>query len=144
MHAPPNPVLSDAQLQTLAAHGETRSAEVGTVLFQVGDSRYPFMAILAGEAAVLDAAGHEIIRHGPASFLGEMNLLSGQTVFLTAVVTQQLRYIAVDREALKPLLFDNGPCPIWFSRPSWGGARRSSNRAALASRSSARSTLSRR
>ncbi len=39
---------------------------------------------------------------------GEMNLLTGQTVFLTAVVTQALRYIAVDRDALRPLLFDDG------------------------------------
>ena len=38
-----------------------------------------------------------------------MNLLSGQTVFLTAVVTQPLRYIAVDRDALRALLFDDGP-----------------------------------
>ncbi len=38
-----------------------------------------------------------------------MNLLSGQTVFLTAVVTQPLRYIAVDRDTLRPLLFDDGP-----------------------------------
>ena len=38
-----------------------------------------------------------------------MNLLSGQTVFLTAVVTRPLRYIAVDRDALRPLLFEDGP-----------------------------------
>jgi thioredoxin reductase (NADPH) len=38
-----------------------------------------------------------------------MNLLSGQTVFLTAVVTQALRYVAVDRDALRPLLFEDGP-----------------------------------
>src|SRR5256886_8153603 len=36
--------------------------------------------------------------------LGELNLLSGQTVFLTAVVTKPLRYIAVDRDALRALL----------------------------------------
>ena len=36
-----------------------------------------------------------------------MNLLSGQTVFLTAVVTKPMRYIAVDREALRQLLFDD-------------------------------------
>ena len=29
-----------------------------------------------------------------------MNLLSGQTVFLTAVVTEPMRYIAVEREVL--------------------------------------------
>ena len=36
-----------------------------------------------------------------------MNLLSGQTVFLTAEVTEPLRYIAVDREELRKLLFDD-------------------------------------
>ena len=36
-----------------------------------------------------------------------MNLLSGQTVYLTAVVTQPMRYIAVDRDALRPLLFED-------------------------------------
>lgn len=74
------------------------------MLFRVGDRRYPFMAIIEGQAAILDAAGHEIVRHGASGFLGEMNLMSGQTVFLTAVVTQAMRYIAVDREALRPLL----------------------------------------
>ena len=38
-----------------------------------------------------------------------MNLLSGQTVYLTAVVTQPMRYIAVDRDELRPLLFEDGP-----------------------------------
>ena len=88
MSTPPRPTLSEAQLALLAEHGEERTAEVGEVLFEVGDRRYPFIAILEGEAAILDAAGHEIVRHGAFGFLGEMNLLSGQTVFLTAVVTR--------------------------------------------------------
>jgi thioredoxin reductase (NADPH) len=106
---PASPILSPAQLATLAQHGEERTAAVGDVLFRVGDRRYPFIAIIEGEAAILDAAGNEIVRHGASGFLGEMNLLSGQTVFLTAVVTQPLRYIAVDREGLRPLLFEDGP-----------------------------------
>ena len=77
-----DPSLSDSQLATLAGVGEERTAGVGDVLFRVGDATYPFIAILEGEVAVLDAAGNEIIRHGPSSFLGELNLLSGQTVFL--------------------------------------------------------------
>ena len=102
-------ILSESQLAMLRDHGEERSAGVGDVLFRIGDRRYPFIAILEGEAAVLDAAGHEIVRHGPSGFLGEMNLLSGQTVFLTAVVTQPIRYIAVDRDELRALLFEDGP-----------------------------------
>jgi thioredoxin reductase (NADPH) len=103
-----SPILSQSQLATLALHGEERSAAVGDVLFQVGDARYPFIAILEGEAAILDAAGHEIVRHGASGFLGEMNLMTGQTVYLTAVVTQPMRYIAVDRDELRPLLFEDG------------------------------------
>jgi thioredoxin reductase (NADPH) len=102
-------MLSASQLATFAQLGEERTAAVGDVLFRVGDRRYPFVAIVEGEVAILDAAGNEIVRHGTSGFLGEMNLLSGQTVFLTAVVTQPLRYIAVDRDDLRPLLFEDGP-----------------------------------
>jgi thioredoxin reductase (NADPH) len=105
---PASRVLSTSQLATLAAHGEERTAGVGEKLFEIGDATYPFIAILEGEAAVLDGGGREIVRHGASGFLGEMNLLSGQTVFLTAVVTAPLRYIAVEREALRQLLFEDG------------------------------------
>jgi thioredoxin reductase (NADPH) len=94
-------------LETLAQHGEERTAAVGDVLFQIGDETYPFIAILEGEAAVLDGAEQEIVRHGASGFLGEMNLLSGQTVFLTAKVTEPMRYIAVEREELRKLLRDD-------------------------------------
>src|SRR3954469_14385843 len=104
-----SPVLSAEQLALLARNGEERSAEIGDVLFRIGDERYPFIAIREGEAAILDAAGDEIVRHGASGFLGELNLMTGQTVYLTAVVTQPMRYIAVEREVLRPLLFDDGP-----------------------------------
>jgi len=100
--------LSASQLATLAGLGEERKATVGETLFEVGDETYPFVAILEGEVAITDGAGREIVRHGASGFLGEMNLLSGQTVFLTAVVTAPLRYIAVEREVLRRLLFEDG------------------------------------
>src|SRR5919205_154095 len=109
MARPSSPSLSASQLDALAAVGQELTADTGTVLFRVGDATYPFIAIREGEVAIVDAAGNEIIRHGPSSFLGELNLLSGQTVFLTAVVTNPLRYVAVDRDALRALLFDDGP-----------------------------------
>ena len=93
----------------LALLGEERSADVGDVLYRIGDRGYPFIAILDGEVTIVDAAGNEIVRHGPSGFLGEMNLLSGQTVFVTATVTKPLRYIAVERDVLRPLLFEDGP-----------------------------------
>jgi thioredoxin reductase (NADPH) len=107
--APPSLSLSSSQLATLADVGEERSASIGDVLYRVGDRSYPFIAILEGEVAILDGAGQEIVRHGPNGFLGELNLLTGQTVFVTAVVTKALRYIAVERDAFRALLFEDGP-----------------------------------
>ena len=106
---PAAPALSAAQLATLAELGEERTAAAGDVIYRVGDTSYPFVAILDGEVAIFDTAGNELVRHGAASFLGEVGFLSGQTVFVAAVAAQPLRYIAVDREALRPLLFEDGP-----------------------------------
>jgi thioredoxin reductase (NADPH) len=106
---PASPTLSASQLERLAASGETHTARVGDVLYRVGDRTYPFIAILDGEVSIVDAAGNEILRHGPSGFLGEMNLLTGQTVFVTAVVAKALRYVAVERETLRGLLFEDGP-----------------------------------
>src|SRR4051812_42321944 len=104
-----SPLLSDSQLATLTRLGEERTADVGDVLYRVGDRRYPFIVLLEGEVTILDPTGREIIRHGRSRFLGELNLLSGQTVFVTAVVSQPLRYVAVDRDVLRELLFDDAP-----------------------------------
>jgi thioredoxin reductase (NADPH) len=104
-----SPLLSPSQLTSLAALGEERTARAGDVLYRVGDRTYPFIAILEGEVAIVDDAGHELVRHGPSGFLGEMNLLTGQTVFVNAVVTKPLRYIAVQRETLRSLLFEDAP-----------------------------------
>src|SRR3954447_19871788 len=106
--SPLSPVLSQGQLEALAAVGEERTAAEGDFLFRIGDAGYPLIVVLEGEAAVLDAAGNEIARQGPGGFLAEMNLLTGQTVFVDGVVTKPMRYIAVDRDELRPLLFEDG------------------------------------
>jgi thioredoxin reductase (NADPH) len=107
---PASPTLTDTQIQTLAAIGEEREAPAGEILYRVGDTPdYPFIVITHGSVAILDADGSERTRHGPSNFLGELNLLSGQRVLITAVVAEPLRYIAVEREALRSLLFDDGP-----------------------------------
>ena len=109
MSRPASPLLSPSQLAALAEIGEERSASAGELLYRVGDRIYPFVAILEGEVAIVDAAGNELVRHGPSGFLGELNLLSGQTVFVNALVTETLRYIAVERATLRSLLNEDGP-----------------------------------
>ncbi len=105
--SPLSPVLSDGLIETLAARGEERTADEGDFLFRIGDPTYPLIVVLEGEAAVLDAAGNEIARQGPGGFLGELNLLTGQTVYVDGVVTEPMRYIAVDRGDLRQILFED-------------------------------------
>src|SRR5579863_9903753 len=109
MTIPASPMLSASQFETLAKAGTERTAAVGDALFAVGDQRYPFIAIIEGEAAIQDANGHEIVRHRESGFLGEMNLLSGQTAYLTAIATRPMRYIEVDRDVLRQIMFEDGP-----------------------------------
>jgi thioredoxin reductase (NADPH) len=107
--SPLSPLLSDGQVELLRARGEERTANEGEYLFRIGDKHYPFIAVLEGEAAILDGAGNEIARQGPGGFLAEINLMTGQTVFVDCVVTKPMRYIAVDREVFRSLLFEDAP-----------------------------------
>ena len=81
-----------------------------------------------------------------SGFLGELNLLSGQTVFLTAVVTKPMRYIAVEprrapraslrgRAALRSRALHVHRPPR--SAPARPGDRRRDRRAALVGRNDA-------
>jgi thioredoxin reductase (NADPH) len=109
MDSPISAVLSDAQLDLLRQHGEERTAAPGEVLFKIGDQRFPFVAIVEGEAVVQGESGIEIVRHGKSGFLGELSLLTGQTAYVTAVAATRLQYIAVEREEIRKLLNDEGP-----------------------------------
>src|SRR3954447_13323047 len=86
------PSLSDDQIETLAAHGERRRTQAGEVLYSEGDPAYDFVVVLGGKVAVVQDFGDEeertIVVQGPRRFLGELNLLTGQAAFLTAVVLE--------------------------------------------------------
>ena len=137
MANPASVVLSQSQLATLAEQARSAAHSPASSSTRSA-SEYPFIAIREGEVAIVDAAGNEIVRHGACGFLGEMNLLSGQTVFVTAVVTQPTRYIAVERGVLRSLLFEDGPLADLLLSAFMRGARRWRRSRASGSRSSAR------
>jgi len=105
---PLSPLLSESQIAALAEIGEERSAAVGDLLYQVGDRPHSLMVIIEGAVSITDTSANELIRHGPSDFVGELNLLTGQTVFVNALVIESLRYVAVERDALRALLNENG------------------------------------
>lgn len=90
--SPESPHLSAAQLALVRRRATTRDVSIGDVLYRYGDRDYDFIVL---ESAVVDivrpampgAAETLIVRWGPAQFLGELSLLTGQTAIATANVT---------------------------------------------------------
>ena len=102
------PELSADHQAVLASVGTTRSYEQGDALFTAGDTDYELMAITAGRVAIVDEHGtpaeRVIVEHGPGRFLGELNLLTGQAVYLTAVALEHTEVVAVPAEGLRRVL----------------------------------------
>ncbi len=86
------PRLSDAQLERLRSYGTPQTVEAGDVLYRPGDATYDLIVTEDAtvdiiQPAIRDAAEESLVRFGPRSFLGELNLLTGQAVYLIARVT---------------------------------------------------------
>jgi thioredoxin reductase (NADPH) len=96
------PRLTDAQIATLAKHGQRRRTKAGEILFRAGDTNSDLFVILAGKVAILDGDGRDenpIGVHGPGRFLGELGTLTGQGRWVTALVREpgEVLVLPVDR-----------------------------------------------
>jgi thioredoxin reductase (NADPH) len=96
------PRLDPQQIDALARRGRRQTTNVGDVLFHAGETTYDFVVVLEGRVAVTqDDGGSErlIGVHGPGRFLGELNLITGEAVFLTATVVEagSVLVVPVDR-----------------------------------------------
>src|SRR4051794_6287912 len=98
------PRLGDDALAALEERGTRRAVAVGDVLFADGDASYDFFVVLSGKVAIIQSAGCEdenvLAVHGERRFLGELNLLTGEAVYLTARVVEGGEVLQVPREAL--------------------------------------------
>jgi thioredoxin reductase (NADPH) len=104
------PTLEDAELAVLETLGTRRSVTVGEYLYREGDTTYDFYVIRSGTAEiVLRSDGEEriVTRHGPGHFLGELNLLTGQRVYLSARVVEPGEVLVVPRAVLQQSIATN-------------------------------------
>jgi thioredoxin reductase (NADPH) len=98
------PRLGDDALEAIAKWGTRRPTQVGEVLFADGDRSYDFFVVLSGKVAIIQNPGcadeKTIGVHGALRFLGELNLLTGESVYLTARVVEAGEVLQVPREQL--------------------------------------------
>jgi thioredoxin reductase (NADPH) len=94
-----SPALDEAQLDVLRRYGTERDVAAGDVLFADGDETYDLIVMLDGTAEIIQGYGLPgatlIAGYRRAQFLGEIGMLTGQRVYLTAVATSVGRVLAV-------------------------------------------------
>jgi thioredoxin reductase (NADPH) len=101
------PTLREDQIEILRRYGQPRKTEEGQVLFRAGDTSNDFIVILEGAVEVVDDFAGEARTIGvflAGRFPGELNMLTGQAMYLTAVVREGGEVLAIPREQLKEVV----------------------------------------
>ena len=87
------PVFTDDQRTRLRTYGTSETVSVGDTIFRPGDVTYDLVLIEQGAIDIVttpdgDAPEEILVQHHAGNILGELNLLTGQRVFLTARVSE--------------------------------------------------------
>jgi thioredoxin reductase (NADPH) len=104
---PAAPTLDAAALAELAPFGQERVVEVGDVLFRAGDEPRNFLVVLEGAVDIIrpDVEGETLLTtHVAGRFLGELSMVTGQRLYLTARVSQRGRVLAVPLDAFRRVM----------------------------------------
>jgi thioredoxin reductase (NADPH) len=105
------PRLDEEQLEAAVAEGRRFRARQGERLYTAGDLNCELMVVLSGRVAVVDAIDTErqrtITIYGSREFAGELNVVTLEPAYLTAVVLQESEIVALDSEALRRLSSSN-------------------------------------
>src|ERR1700722_9208449 len=99
-----SPPLQAAHLALLRRCGQERPTTAGQVLFREGDRAYEFIVVLSGAVTMVDhEAGvvRELATFGPNGFLSELNILTGERLFATAVVREAGSVLALPVQRLQ-------------------------------------------
>jgi thioredoxin reductase (NADPH) len=101
------PTLDAADMAMIADYGVRRQVQEGEYLYREGDATNEFFVLVSAEIDVVmtvDGVEQVIISHGPGRFLGELNMLSGLRVYVSARVATSGEVIAISRDRLRELM----------------------------------------
>ncbi len=83
------PTLDPSEIALVAELGSRRQVSEGEYLYREGDVTYDFFVLVSAEVDIVvtvDGGENLIAHHGPGRFLGELNMLTGMRVFVSARV----------------------------------------------------------
>ena len=105
-----SPTLTKDQIEFLGRYGETRKTEVGQVVIRAGDRASDFIVVLDGEVEVIDDFAGQARTIGvllAGNFAGELNMLTGQALYLSFVVRKRGEVLAIPRAQLKQVVTED-------------------------------------
>jgi thioredoxin reductase (NADPH) len=122
------PKLREDQIEVLRRYGKARKTESGEVLFRAGDGAGDFIVVLEGEVEVVDDLAGEARTIGimrPGRFVGDLNMITGQPMYLSAVVREGGEVLAISRERLKEVVTEEPNLSdiilkAFLARRAWG------------------------
>jgi thioredoxin reductase (NADPH) len=102
-----NATLDAADMALVTQLGVRRQVQEGDYLYREGDVTYDFFVLVSAEVDIVvsaDGGERALVRHGPGRFLGELNMLSGLRVFVSARVVTPGEVVVVARDRLRQLM----------------------------------------
>ncbi|GAA3316139.1 FAD-dependent oxidoreductase [Arthrobacter ramosus] len=106
------PVLSAEQIRRLRSYAVVQDVAVGDTVFRAGDETYDLIVIERGTVDLIRGATHDapeevVVSHGPGRFIGELGLLTGQSVYLTGLVVQAGRIHRIPQTQFRRLMAED-------------------------------------
>ena len=102
-----NATLDAPDMALVTQLGVRRQVQEGEYLYREGDVTYDFFVLVSAEVDIVvsaDGGERALVRHGPGRFLGELNMLSGLRVFVSARVVTPGEVVVVARDRLRQLM----------------------------------------
>jgi thioredoxin reductase (NADPH) len=101
------PLLSDAQIARIAAHGVVRPIARGEVLIESGQTDVPFFVVRAGELEIVrpSSLGDLVIAfHRPGQFTGEVSMLLGRPALMRVRASETGEVVQLSRDQMHALI----------------------------------------
>ncbi len=108
-----SPRLSPDLFARLQSYGERQETRAGDVLFEPGDDDADMIVVGQGSvqvirAATADAPAETVAKVGAGGFVGELNLLTGQNLYLAGRVREAGIIYRVSPDRLRQLMSNDG------------------------------------
>jgi thioredoxin reductase (NADPH) len=102
--------LTDEQIDVLRSHGQVQQTQDGEVLFQQGELTCDFYVVLEGEVELIEptlVTPKVIGVRKPREIVGELNLLTEEVTYLSAVVRKGGSVLAIPADDLRTIVMDD-------------------------------------